>query len=184
MALWRRCCLRRPPSTRSDLSLTWRCRNRSIAELPDPGLLRCSSTLHRCRCFALQHSVMARQGFKRWWTRAIPKSGRALHLCPVRLLVRSSSCSGCGCRCHIRVWHIEEPLARLALLGLFWIGWLVVGVAAARTNQSEMLGFQQTLDAAGGQEEHFSDLAWCRASIHSSAPDLCRLADSVLGNAT
>ena len=103
--------------------------------------------------FALQHSVMARQGFKRWWTRAIPKSVErftyVLFACLLLILL-----FWLWLPLPHPVWHIEEPLARLALLGLFWIGWLVVGVAAARTNQSEMLGFQQTLDAAGGQEEH------------------------------
>jgi methanethiol S-methyltransferase len=93
---------------------------------------------------------MARQGFKRWWTLAIPKSVErftyVLLACLLLILL-----FWLWQPLRYPIWRIEQPVARFAVLGLFWLGWLVVAVAAARTNQREMLGFQ-VLHAAEGQQ--------------------------------
>ncbi len=100
--------------------------------------------------FAVQHSVMARRGFKRWWTRVIPNAIErftyVLFTCLVLALL-----FWLWQPIPTPVWRIEQPAVRLVLHGLFWTGWLVVSIAAMRTNQREMLGFQQALDAVEGQ---------------------------------
>ena len=75
--------------------------------------------------FALQHSVMARPAFKRWWTRIVPEpverstyvlfSNLALAL----LFWQWRPMGGV-------VWHIEEPVARAVAQAVFVSGWLIV----------------------------------------------------------
>ena len=75
--------------------------------------------------FAIQHSVMARQGFKRWWTRIVPpsveRSTYAL-FASFALLVLYWQWQPIP----LLVWTVHNPTAAAALDGIFWLGWVVL----------------------------------------------------------
>ena len=73
--------------------------------------------------FAIQHSVMARPAFKRWWTRIIPAS------CERSTYVLISSALLILIFWQWRpiaatVWHVEGWPAAM-FTAIFWIGWLI-----------------------------------------------------------
>ena len=74
--------------------------------------------------FALQHSVMARPAFKRWWTRIVPEAAE-------RSTYLLMSCVALGALFAFWapiggiVWQAPDGLGRDALLGLYRI-WLAV----------------------------------------------------------
>jgi methanethiol S-methyltransferase len=101
--------------------------------------------------FALQHSVMARPGFKRWWTQMVPRSvERSTYVLFASLLLlllfwQWRPISGV-------VWRIENPLASLFLQGLFALGWAIVLVATFMINHFELFGLQQVYFHLIGRE--------------------------------
>lgn len=92
--------------------------------------------------FALQHSIMARQWFKRAWTRIIPppveRSTYVLLSSAALLLLFRNWQAMPG-----PVWNIENEIARLILLGLFALGWLIVLVSTFLIDHFDLFGLKQ-----------------------------------------
>lgn len=100
--------------------------------------------------FGVQHSIMARQGFKRAWTRIVPKQAErsfyvlAASAALIALFVFWRPIAG-------TVWSVEGPAA-LALWGLFALGWLIVLLSTFLINHFELFGLQQAWFHTRGRE--------------------------------
>jgi protein-S-isoprenylcysteine O-methyltransferase Ste14 len=92
--------------------------------------------------FGLQHTVMARPGFKARWTRLVPPSiERSTYVMlsnAVLVLLywqwRTMSAV---------IWDVELPLGRLALWTLFWVGWAIALASTFMINHFDLFGLRQ-----------------------------------------
>jgi protein-S-isoprenylcysteine O-methyltransferase Ste14 len=101
--------------------------------------------------FGIQHSVMARQGFKKWWTRVIPRPAeRSVYvlMASAVLIVLMTLWRPIPSV----IWDIANPLAADALWGLFWIGWGMVLLSTFLINHFELFGLQQAWLNMRGRE--------------------------------
>lgn len=93
--------------------------------------------------FGVQHSVMARRGFKRWWTRVVPpaveRSTYVVATCAVLALMFWFWVPIAA----PVVWRVEQSAGVALLWGLFGLGWLVVLVSTFLINHFELFGLQQ-----------------------------------------
>lgn len=92
--------------------------------------------------FAVQHSVMARPAFKRWWNRFVPE--------PIERSSYVVLASGALFVLYWQwrtmpavIWDIASPAARLGLWSLFWLGWATVLAATFMINHFELFGLRQ-----------------------------------------
>lgn len=92
--------------------------------------------------FGVQHSVMARQGFKRAWTKIVPPPAeRSVYvlfasLALIILFAFWRPIDG-------MVWSVTNPAGEMILWALFGLGWGIVLVSTFLLNHFELFGLQQ-----------------------------------------
>jgi protein-S-isoprenylcysteine O-methyltransferase Ste14 len=102
--------------------------------------------------FAVQHSVMARPGFKRLLTRLIPPAAErstyvlASSLALMLLFWQWRPLGGV-------VWEVQHPVGRALLYGGFAFGWLLVLVSTFVINHFDLFGLRQTWRGFRGQPQ-------------------------------
>jgi protein-S-isoprenylcysteine O-methyltransferase Ste14 len=92
--------------------------------------------------FALQHSIMARPAFKRWWTRIIPESAeRSTYtlLSSVALIVLFTYWQPIGGE----VWTVTSSIGQALLYAGFAFGWGLVLVSTFLINHFDLFGLRQ-----------------------------------------
>ena len=101
--------------------------------------------------FGIQHSVMARQGFKRAWTKLIPKpierSFYVLSASAILLLLFTLWRPMLG-----NVWHMQSGFGAAVFWALFASGWIIVLLSTFLINHFELFGLQQVYLHARGRD--------------------------------
>ena len=101
--------------------------------------------------FAVQHSVMARRGFKRWWTKVIPESVERSTFVLAATAVLALLLWQWRPLAEPVVWSVTDPVARLVLHAVFWIGWSVLLISTFLINHFELFGLRQVWANLRGQ---------------------------------
>jgi protein-S-isoprenylcysteine O-methyltransferase Ste14 len=122
---------------------------KSIDIGPESGLARSILIdMALLAAFAIQHSVMARPAFKRWWTTIVPAScERSTYVLVSSLLLililwqwRPIATT---------IWRVEGVPAAI-LTAVYWIGWLIALTSTYLIDHFELFGLRQVFEPMRG----------------------------------
>jgi methanethiol S-methyltransferase len=116
---------------------------KSIDSAPNaPFAIALAINLGLLGLFAVQHSVMARPAFKRWWTRLIPESAeRSTYtlLSSLALIALFAFWQPMGGV----VWSVESPSGQAVLYAAYAFGWGLLLLATFQINHFDLFGLRQ-----------------------------------------
>lgn len=95
--------------------------------------------------FAVQHSIMARRSFKRWWTRIVPESiERSTYVLAATLALALLLWQWRPIT-EPMIWSVRDRAGVVALDFVFWLGWVVLLVSTFLINHFELFGLRQVV---------------------------------------
>ena len=103
--------------------------------------------------FALQHSVMARQWFKRRWTKVVaPLLERSTYMLIASLILLLIFWQWRPIGADSPIWDVQNSAGRIVLESLFWAGWGMVLVSTFLINHFDLFGLRQAYCYLKGTE--------------------------------
>ena len=106
--------------------------------------------------FAVQHSVMARPGFKVWWTKVVPEAvERSTYVLISNILIGLifwlwQPMTGV-------VWDASGSVGGTILLILYFVGWLIILLASFNVSHFDLFGLRQVMiNLRGEKYEHIA----------------------------
>ena len=93
--------------------------------------------------FAVQHSVMARRSFKRWWTRIVPEPVERSTFVLAATLALALLLWQWRPIAEPVIWTVQNRAGVLALQAVFWLGWAVLLISTFLINHFELFGLRQ-----------------------------------------
>jgi len=101
--------------------------------------------------FAVQHSVMARDGFKKWWTKIIPRHiERSTYVLLSSLIL--ILLFWLWQPLPDTLWNIESGIWFVLINSLFWLGWGIVFISTFMINHFDLFGLRQVYLHLKGKE--------------------------------
>jgi len=101
--------------------------------------------------FAIQHSVMARKGFKRWWTQFVSSAvERATYVLAATLALALLLWQWRPIP--MVLWQVSDPAAAMALIGLSLFGWVFALASTFMINHFELFGLHQLVNNLAGRQ--------------------------------
>jgi protein-S-isoprenylcysteine O-methyltransferase Ste14 len=101
--------------------------------------------------FAIQHSVMARPGFKKWWTKFVPQPverSTYVLLASLALILLFWQWRPIT----TVVWNVENTVGQYILWVIFFLGWVTVLIGTSLINHFDLFGIRQVYLYQRGEE--------------------------------